>query len=451
MKKQDRRMSLLWLVSLLFVITTCAFAQAPDTLWTKTYGGIDYDFGYGVKETTDGGYIIAGQTEYGYAYIIKTDSSGDTLWSKIYGNGYDSRRFFDVVQANDGGYVFIGSGWIGMYESDLWLVKTDSVGDTLWTQVYGLMWCDDGYSIKQTNDGGYILVGELETYGGYSYIWLLKTDSLGVYECGNMFLAGRGFEVQITNDGGYIIAGGSSALGPSGYIVKTDSLCNLEWEKHYGGERIGIQSICHTDDGGYMAVGCSGLDRCILLLKINDTGDTLWTKKYKEGSVPDWPYNSKASKMTIRPCPGNKYVISASIGDYNNADICLLKIDNQGNVLWEKILGGSNNEFVWSIEPTSDSGYIVIGCTESYGAGYSDIWLVKLETDTFGISEKTNNSVTHHKLPATIISGPLLLPEGNIYKVFDITGRTIEPNKIKPGIYFIEIDGKITRKVVKVR
>jgi hypothetical protein len=435
-------------ITLFALLPLLSFAQAPDTVWTRTYGSGDYDFGYAVKETSDGGYILAGGYQGNqYAYIIKTNPYGDTLWSRKFGNGYDGRKFHDVVQTTDGGYACIGSGWI-YQEADLWLVKMDSLGDTLWTRVYEEWWWDCGYSLQQTSDGGYITLGAVEIGGRPTYAWLIKTDTLGYPVYSTALPSNSGIEVQLTSDGGYIIAGDRSVQG--GYIAKTDSQCNVEWEKWYGDDQSGIQSVCQAFNGGYMALGFT--DTCLWLLHLDEMGDTLWTRKYTQDSGWSWFHDYMHSKITIRSCPGSNYVIFASIIDnHNNSDIYIFKVDQEGNIIWEKALGGSAVDLAYSIEATADSGYILAGSTESFGSGGSDLWLLKIETDSLGKQENDLKSISAYGLSPTIVRGSLPYPIHKSYVIFDITGRQIHTLDPAPGIYFIKVDGEIRRKVIKIR
>ncbi|MCK4576076.1 hypothetical protein KAU34_06690 [candidate division WOR-3 bacterium] len=211
-----------------------SYAQAPGTLWTKTYGGTESDIGSSVQQTSDGGYIIAGSTNsFGVdgtdVYLIKTDASGDTLWTRTYG-GINGDQGYSVQQTSEGGYIVVGetdSFGAGFY--DFYLVKTDSFGDTLWTKTYGGQFYESGESVQQTSDGGYIIGGYTDSFGaGKSDAYLVKTDANGDILWTKIFGGTSfeyGFSAEQTLDGGYIVTGYTWSYG-SGYddvyLIKTE-------------------------------------------------------------------------------------------------------------------------------------------------------------------------------------------------------------------------------------
>src|SRR4030042_925000 len=131
-------------------------------------------------------------------------------------------------------------------------------------------------------------------------------------------------------------------------------------------------------------------------------------------------------------------------------NIYILKINHRGDTLWTGLYGGDNSDAAFDLEITSDGGYIIVGSTDSYGAGGEDVYLIKTEPDV-GIKENKNNPAIKYYFTTIILSGVLIIPEGKNCKVFDITGRVVTPDKMKPGVYFLQIDGKILQKTVKVR
>ena len=203
---------LLFFVTIL-LLQSNMLAQAPDTLWTKTYGRSNSsDDGNSVQQTSDGGYIVAGSTsslDSGISdiYLIKTNSLGDTLWTKTYGDSWNEGK--SVQQTSDGGYIIAGSFGDALFNSNVYLIKTDSSGDTLWTKTFGGFIRAGGNSVQQISDGGYIVTGFTMGLIGET-VYLIKTDSSGdtlwAKTYGGIFGDG-GNSVQQTSDGGYIVAG----------------------------------------------------------------------------------------------------------------------------------------------------------------------------------------------------------------------------------------------------
>jgi hypothetical protein len=329
-------MSLCTLISLLYS-SSIAFAD-----WDKTYGTPSQELASSVDQTTDGGYIIAGFTHAygagGTVSLIKTDSNGNEMWERTFG-GEEWDYIFVVHQTTDGGYIMAGTTMsFGAGDGDLWLIKTDSSGNEVWSRTFGGANNDRGFDVKQTTDGGYILVGDTSSFGVVSYdLWLIKTDSFG-HKTWEKFFAGTNWDfgrsVWQTTDGGYIIAGDTSYHGPDEYniwLIKTDSAGNMMWNKTLGGP-LGDQAhdVQQTADGGYIVGGTT----------------------YSFGS-----------------------------GDN---DFWLIKTNSAGTMMWDKTFGGTAWDELRSVRQTADGGYIMAGTTESYGAGETDVWVIK--TDATGNS-----------------------------------------------------------------
>jgi hypothetical protein len=205
-----------------------------DTLWTRTYGGAGEDYAFSARQTADSGFIICGTT-YSYGagqsdiYLIKTDAAGDTQWTQTYG-GAQPEHGHSVQQTADSGYIICGTTLsFGAGAADIWLIRTDANGDTLWTRTFGGDTADLGHSVAQTADHGFILCGQTASFGAGNYdAWLIKTDSTGDTLWTRAFGGGSddvGYSVQPTTDGGYIVAGATRSLGAGGadfYLIKTD-------------------------------------------------------------------------------------------------------------------------------------------------------------------------------------------------------------------------------------
>ena len=211
------------IISISFLLLNSIIAQeiSVNTVWTKTFGGNVSERGRSVQQTSDGGYIVAG------SWLIKTDSEGNEEWTKqsISGNS--------VQQTSDNGFIITGT--IDSFgNEDVKLIKTDSNGNEQWNQTFGGTENDAGYSVQQTTDGGYIIAGYTRSFGNDGYdAWLIKTDSEGTEEW-NQTIGGEyideGRSVQQTTDGGYIIAGYTTSFGNGWYdfwLIKTDPEGNV--------------------------------------------------------------------------------------------------------------------------------------------------------------------------------------------------------------------------------
>lgn len=251
------------------LITTLMLSGSAFAVITfeRTYGGSREDMATSVTQTTDGGYILTGFARsygsgYANAYLIKTDSLGEVLWMNIYSDYTESVGAF-VAQTSDGGYIVTGYAGAPNNPWDLYLIKTDSLGSTSWTKTYGGTSGnrhDRGNSVSQTCDGGYIIAGETGSYGaGSSDVWLIKVNSQGdtlwtkTYG-GNAEDVGR--SVGQTDDEGYIIGGWTKSYGAGSddfYLIKTDSLGDTLWTRTYGGTSADRgYSVSQTLDGGYI-------------------------------------------------------------------------------------------------------------------------------------------------------------------------------------------------------
>lgn len=363
-------------------------AEIPDTLWTATFGGVLSDTAYSVCETSDGGYVVAGVTNsFGAGlmdvYLVKTNANGDTLWTKTYG-GINSDEAWSVCETSDGGYILGGFTYSsGAGENDFWLVKTDSAGDTLWTGTYGGSSYDRAYIVQQTSDGGYILAGYTWSFGaGDADGYLVKTDSLGdtlwtkVYggTARDWFISA--FE---TADNGYIISGTTYSFGLGDadfWLMKADENGVTVWERFYGAANTADSGYVaqQTSDGGYVTVGTTGeigLESDAWLIKTDALGDTLWSRTYG-GGAPDAAY-------AVHETSDGGYILSGATDSYGagDRDVYLIKTDANGDTLWTTTYGGTNADGGALLQICSDGGYIIPGYTSSFGEGGSDFYLVK--------------------------------------------------------------------------
>jgi hypothetical protein len=442
---------------LLTVFCSLSYTQAPDTSWTKCYGGTGDDVAYSVQQTSDGGYIIVGSTEsYGAGaadvWLLKTDENGDILWTKTYG-GSNTDIANEVLQTADGGFILVGTTSSFSNGTQVYVIKTNENGDSTWTKTYGDMYDDEGWSILQTSDLGYIICGQ-NSAQYYKYVYLIKTEADGNalwYHTYGSIPESGGYSVKEILGGGFIIAG--YIADPCGdyfniYLIQAGVNGDTMWTKEIGTPVIDQKgfSVQQTIDRGFIIAGytetqSSGND--MYVVRTNPVGDSLWSRMYG-GSYADEGYSIQQTPDSTHIISGMTYTSSSTA-----EDVYVLEIDDMGNVLWEKTYGGSNNDRGYAVHCTQDGGYIVAGTTASLGAGNSDVWLLKLQYDV-GMQE--NNSPHKHYYPLrTVYSDKILLPAGSIYSLYDITGRQIQTLNPAPGIYFIEIDNRIVQKVVKIK
>jgi hypothetical protein len=320
-----------------------------------------------------------------------------TEWTGTYGISGNENEARSLIQTGDGGYAMLGftkhweTGWA--YTLDFWLVKTDPAGNVEWNRTYGAPTCiylESGESVVQTSDGGYALAGYAGIYGElipYYDFWLVKTDSLGNMEWNQTYGGAdvdMAYSVVQTSDGGYIMTGATNSYGAGKtdfYLVKTDSLGNMEWNQTYGGaDHDYAYSVVETGDGEYVIAGFTKSygagDYDIWLVKADSAGNMMWNQTYG-GTLADRGY-------AVVQTAGGGYAIagetrSFGAGDY---DFWLVKADSAGNMMWNQTYGGTQKEEAYSIVQTSDGGYALAGWTRSFAVGSYDFWLVK--TDSTG-------------------------------------------------------------------
>jgi hypothetical protein len=440
-------------LTFIFMLPVYLAAQVPGTLWTKTLGGSLGEQGYDIKQTSDGGFIVAGHTYSfgagaGDAWLIRINANGDTLWANTYGDGggsYESAH--SVFQTSDGGFILAGSVFAGS-TSNAYLVKTDADGAAEWTQTIGGFDTDNAYSVLQTDDGGYIICGDTRSFhnGFGSSVWLIRTNSVGdtlwtkVYG-GSSYQSGK--SIKQTTDNGFIVTGSYNNGGATStevWLLKTDANGDTLWTKTYGGnaQQEG-NDVLQTDDGGYMIAGSQSWSD-IWLLKTNSTGDTLWTKTYP---------GSLASANCLSHASDGGFIVT---GSDLNGDLLVIRTDENGDLLWSNTYGGGNYDVGSAVIQVTGGGYIVCGSTESSGAGNSDIWLVRLDSDGTTSINGEPALVNQFELeqnypnpfnPSTIIQYAVGSMQFVSLKVYDLLGReiaTLVEEYIPAGSYEVEFD-----------
>ncbi len=396
MKRYLLRASVLWvrglILALLSVSLVALFTQSAYAVtFAKTFGGTGYDNANSVQQTFDGGYILAGTTQsfgagWDDIFLIKTDANGDVQWAKTYG-GTDYDLAYSVQQTSDGGYIVAGETYsFGAGGYDIFLIKTDANGNVQWAKTYGGTDSEGAYSVQQTSDGGYIVAGWTLSFGaGGSDIFLIKADANGNVQWAKTYGgtdSEGAYSVQQTSDGGYILAGytGSFSVGFDIFLIKTDANGNVQWAKTYRGTGVdGTTFVQQTSDDGYILAGTTwsfGAGMAdIFLMKTDANGNIIWAKTY--GGT-----NNDRVRIVQQTSDGG-YIVAGFTWSFGagSYDIFLIKTDANGDVQWAKTYGGWRDDEAYSVQQTSDGGYIVAGTTYSFGAGSYDIFLIKTDAN----------------------------------------------------------------------
>ena len=361
----------------LFIFTSFMSLNAQ---WAKTYGGSDRDWADSIQQTSDGGYIVLGSTNsFGFAHgsalwILKLSSVGDVAWQKIYGASSSSHQAHSIQQTMDGGYIVVGKTRTWGTSSDIWVLKLSSEGDVEWQKAYGGDADDSAYYVQQTMDGGYIVVGNTNSFGDGDDIWVLKLSPVGDVEWQKTYggdADDSAYYVQQTMDEGYIVVGNTNSFGDGSidfWVLRLSSTGDVEWQKTYGGE---VHSVQQTMDGGYIVAG--GIN----VLKLSSEGDIEWQHSY--GTVV---------ASSVQQTMDGGYIVAGTGGGGGDLWVpCdnsgILKLSFNGEIEWQKAYGGGFDDHASSIQQTSDEGYIFAGNTASFGISRFDynFWILKLSSN----------------------------------------------------------------------
>lgn len=411
------------------LLTSYSFAQNPDTLWTEIYSPRDRNEPERVLQTADDGYIVVGYSKWisdsNDIWVLKTDQEGNTQWERLIG-GSEGDYGESVLTTGDGGYLISATTYnTGSSGSDISFIKLDDMGEIEWEVPFDESEQDWVRESQHTADGGYIHAGATGTYPGMLGL-LVKTDS----ECNTEWYALYGLglqdtfeQIQQTTDGGYIAAGRTKPTGQQAdvYIVKTDSIGNLEWDAVFGDTNYDRpKSIRQTQDGGY-----------IILCTTYNPNTTQWLIKIDSAGKMEWELFSASSDGTgscLELASDGGFLITGS----KNSSLWLCKTDSTGNIEWETTVGASASSGARSFQQTSDDGYIVAGA-QNPSSGMLDIWLVKFGP-VLGITEGPQPlSDTEIR---TVSPNPFSSSLGiNYYisqqvqvalSIYDLTGRLVE-------------------------
>ena len=432
----------------LLFICNCAFSQAG---FNKLLGGNSSERFYDLQPTSDGGYVLAGKsfssnngTLTGYFgngvfdyWIVKLDHAGNQQWQKLLG-GSDADEAFTILQTSDGGYIVAGqsqssntgtlSEIISNGNFDYWIIKLDATGNLLWQRLYGGNGVDGVNSIIQTPDGGYIVAGTSQSSGGGTLTgmtvfsgmngWLMKLDDAGNVQW-QLILGGSGADaisdIGLTNDGNVILCGYSNSTSNGTltgvpfhgnydyWLLKMDLSGAILWQKRYGGTNDDQAfEVQQTADNGFVLVGLSNSSNSgtligqtgngssdALVLKVDGSGNLQW-RTLLGGSNADYGFS-------IKQLADGSYLMGGSTSSSNSGtltgivsngggDNWMVKLFSTGSIHWQKLLGGSNTEDVKSIIVTADNHFVLAGASFSsnsgtlsgiVSSGQDDGWVIK--------------------------------------------------------------------------
>ncbi len=439
--KTLRKITYAYLLVLAFPIL--GLPQPPYIQGSRIFGASGEERCYSVQQTSDSGYILAGLTSsFGAGnqdfWLIRLDTNGDSIWTKTFGgNSYDA--CYSALQVSDGGFVLAGyTNSFGAGDRDFWLVKSDENGDSLWSRTFGGSGSDVCQVVQQTSDGGYFLAGYSSSFGSTGNFWLMKTDSNGdslwsqVYGGGEQELC---FSAQQTSDNGFILAGFTYSFGTgfrkNFWLVKTDSLGNQLWNRAYGGsEEEWCYSVLQASDGGFIMAGYvrshwpSDFD--FLIIKTDANGDSLWSRVFGGSAIDEC--------HSIQSAVGEGYVLAGYGGSYgSHFDFWLLRVDTDGDSLWSQTYGRSY-DFCRSVAQTADGGYVLAGDIRFGPVSSHDFLVVKTGPDPSAAEPREGFLPEEYTLhqnypnpfnPSTRISYDLARTGHVTMKVFDLLGREV--------------------------
>jgi hypothetical protein len=354
-------------------------AQQPIT-FERTYSDSGVVEGRRIRQTFDEGYIVAGRRNSIGAFfsndgtLTKIDSLGNMEWTKVYGTSFDDDWLNDVQQTTDSGFVACGYyPEMGMAEN-IYIVKTNKNGDTLWTKVYGSNLADIARAVTQTYDGGYIVAGQWDTTG----ILLRLTpqgDTLWTKRVYDGYISL--YSVEQTLDSGFVATGvlntNTVTLNLQVYVVRIDKNGNILWEKNYGYEGADYgHSIKVLPNGNYVVGGYSWQppnDYDPYLLQLNTNGDTIWTKVYhdlKENGI-----------VELALCQDGGFAFAEAKSVLGQSyQLSIARVDSLGNFLWRREYGGVATEYTYGITACRDGGFALCALSSSFGS-FSEMYLVK--------------------------------------------------------------------------
>ena len=512
-------------LTFIFLLATFNLVVAQPTIqWEKSLGGSNNETARSIIQTLDGGYIVAGATSSNDGdvtlnqggvtdcWVVKLDANGNIIWQRTYG-GSGNDFAFTILQTPDSGFTLFSTtnsfdGDIGNSKGgqDIWIVRVDKIGNILWEKSYGGTADDYLRKAIPSSNGGFVFCGYTESNdgdvtlnkGGRDY-WLVKIDTSGNILWQKTYggsLSEIAFSLIQTEDKGFLVLGESNSIdgdisnniGDDDYwVVKTDSFGNMEWERSYGGTNGERGVSCSLGiNGGYLLAGRAfsndgnvsnhfgSINRSdFWVVKIDDFGNLEWEKSYGgtqwDEAIEILPYNGEY--VVLGHISSSNGMVSNFYGDTTliDPDYWLIQIDTLGNLLWEKNYGGSFDDWPLGMTICNDNSVVMTGSTGSVdydvsnsNGGY-DFWVVKLDAITGVDKQQLNNSLSIYPNPTKNKFNIDFKYEKGKIEVYGILGQkiisviakkginNIYMNNMKAGTYIVKIeseDGIFTGKLI---
>lgn len=381
------------LLALLLALASMGFAETKTRTWAVALTGGGTEGTISVRETADGGAVIAGSaqglipgTEYTHALLIRLTSSGKVKWQTAFSctcHDEQSESLYAATQLEDGGFAAVGLIYPRDHFGQALVMRLDKSGGIIWQKHVGGI-ASTAHDIQATSDGGFVVLAEVGYTSWARDLWLMKFDSGGTIEWqktyGHRGPWEWGSRLLLTSDGGYFITCQTRSWYP--LLMKLDSSGAIEWSKYirFLVDVDDIITACELEDSGFV-IAFRDLDwerpntSDAYLIRLDSTGSLVWQKKFDSGGE-DLPLG------VIRTRDRNLVLVGSTRLPGSASRALLMKLDLDGTVIWQRTYGGAGPRSTGSsIYETADGGLLMGGNSNSFGGGDRDIWVLKLDSD----------------------------------------------------------------------
>ncbi len=377
-----------------FLVAQEASIVSEGSVWAKTYGGEEAEGGRAVCFCPDSGFFIAGYTfSHGTGdpdlLVIKTDDSGEMEWSRTYGGA--GAEYGNACLCLPDGYLVTGyTSSFGAGSKDVYVIKLDKKGKEIWSKTFGGAAWDVGTALCESGDGNFFVCGYTHSFGkGEEDVYLIKIDKNGNKLWSKTFGGERldmANSISLTTDGGLLIGAtsGSFSSNTDFYLIRTDDQGEEIWSRTYAAEGPRghafdwCNAMSRTHDGGAILTGYTDSQDVMdmHLIKTDADGNEVWTKTL--GNKPFYDFGNAVLELA----DGSYFVAGTTKSivdnkDIFNNDVYLVKLDPDGNVLWEKNYGGSGTEWASAAAQNGEGDVVIVGYTNSTGSGFFDMLLLR--------------------------------------------------------------------------